>query len=115
MLCLSQPLHLHVHSFVLTRFDSFRFVSFRFVGWPTIAHTQTQATSLFAPDASTAAASSGGASPVKPAPFALDPEVESGPKKELGVDEFMEEARANFLASKAAYDAQKAKVRKSSM
>lgn len=73
------------------------------------------ATSLFAPDASTAAASSGGASPVKPAPFALDPEVESGPKKELGVDEFMEEARANFLASKAAYDAQKAKVRKSSM
>jgi hypothetical protein len=52
---------------------------------------------------------------VKPAPFALDPEVESGPKKELGVDEFMEEARANFLASKAAYDAQKAKVRKSSM
>ena len=73
-----------------------------------------QATSLFASDKPVAASASA-ASPVKPAPFALDPSFETTTKKELHVDEFMAQAKANFESSKAAYEAQKAKVRKSSM
>lgn len=73
-----------------------------------------QATSLFASD-KPAAASAGAASPVKPAPFALDPSFESTTKKDLALDEYMAQAKANFQNSHAAYEAQKAKVRKSSM
>ena len=53
---------------------------------------------------------------MKPAPFALDPEAEADyGKKGLQMDDFMQQAKANFESARAAYDAQKAKVRKSSM
>jgi hypothetical protein len=75
-----------------------------------------KATSLFAPQAPENSASSGGESPMKPAPFALDPEAEADyGKKGIQMDDFMQQARENFESARAAYDAQKAKVRKSSM
>ena len=48
---------------------------------------------------------------MKPAPFALDLKQKDYGKKGIQMDDFMQQARENFESARAAYDAQKAKVK----